>query len=80
MVFLIGWLAPQQPAQGFEHVGYGRFRFTAAKVVKWNCVFRVRDATVVKPGEYHYRILVVVGTRNDVRQSLISLHRQVETK
>jgi hypothetical protein len=76
----MGVFSPQQPAQGFEHAGYGRFRFAAAKVVKWNCVFRVRDAKTVKPGEYHYRMFVVVGTRSDVRQSLISLHRQVPTK
>jgi hypothetical protein len=76
----MGVFSPQQPAEGFEHAGYGRFRFSAAKVVKWNCVFRVRDATTVKPGEYHYRMFVVVGTRNDVRESLIALHHQVQTK
>ncbi len=76
----MGVFSPQQPAQGFEHAGYGRFRFAAAKVVKWNCVFRVRGATTVKPGEYHYRMFVVVGTRNDVRESLIALHPQVQTK
>jgi hypothetical protein len=75
----MGVFSPQQPAEGFEHAGYGRFRFAAAKVVKLNCVFRVRNATTVKPGEYRYRMFVVVGTRNDVRHSLISLHRQVQT-
>ena len=78
--YAMGVFSPQQPAQGFEHAGYGRFRFIAAKVVKWNCVFRVRDATAVKSGEYRYRMFVVVGTLNDVQQSLISLHRQVQTK
>ncbi len=76
----MGIFSPQQPAEGFEHAGYGRFRFPAAKVVRWNCVFRVRDATTVKPGEYRFRMFVAVGTRDDVRQSLIILHRQVQTK
>ena len=50
--YAMGIFSPQQPAKGFENAGYGRFRFRAAKVVKWNCVFRVRDAAKVKPGEY----------------------------
>jgi hypothetical protein len=72
--FAMGIYSPQQPAKGFENAGYGRFRFAAAKVVKWNCVFRIRDAAKVKPGNYRYRMFVIVGTRNDVRQSLVSLH------
>lgn len=56
--------------------GYGRFRFEAAKVTKWNCVFRVRDPKGVKPGEYRYRTFVVLGTLEDVRQSLDKLHQE----
>jgi hypothetical protein len=50
--------------------GYGRFRFRAERVVKWNCVFRVRDPAGVRPGDYRYRTFVIVGTLEDVRHSL----------
>ncbi|HEX7896352.1 MAG TPA: hypothetical protein VF950_01135 [Planctomycetota bacterium] len=43
--------------------GYGRWRFAAEKVVKWNCVFRERD---VKPGDKSFRCVVAVGTLADV--------------
>ena len=50
--------------------GYGRWRFREARVVKWNCVFRIRDPEGVKPGDYRYRMFVVVGTLDDVRRAL----------
>jgi hypothetical protein len=53
--------------------GYGRFRFEAEKVTKWNCVFRVRDSAGVSAGKYKYRMYVVVGTRDDVTMTLKSL-------
>eukprot|EP00913_Durusdinium_trenchii_P005693 g5311.t1 len=70
----MGIFSPQQPARGYPNAGYGRFRFTAQKVVKWNCVFRVRDANGIKPGDYRYRMYVAVGTREDVRKALQTLH------
>ncbi len=53
--------------------GYGRFRFDDAKVTKWNCVFRVRDANGVKPGEYSYRMFVVVGNLDEVKRTMKGL-------
>ncbi len=50
--------------------GYGRFRFKAEKVNKWNCVFRVRDPEGIDAGEYAYRMFVVVGTLDDVGRTL----------
>lgn len=47
--------------------GYGRWRFAAEKVVKWNCVFRERD---VKPGDRTFRCVVAVGTLADVTAAL----------
>jgi hypothetical protein len=58
---------------GEPNAGYGRFRFRAEKVVKWNCVFRVRNDTGIAAGEYRFRTFVVVGTLDDVRQSLAAL-------
>ncbi|HEY6169422.1 MAG TPA: hypothetical protein VI454_15380 [Verrucomicrobiae bacterium] len=56
---------------------YGRFRFSEASVVKWNCVFRRRDpAYGVTPGDYAFRQFVIVGDLVAVRDSLRALHRE----
>ena len=72
----MGIFSPDQPSRGYEGAGYGRFRFRAEKVVKWNCVFRVRDENGVKSGEYSYRMFVPIGTREDVRLALAALHKE----
>lgn len=69
----MGVISPDQPSPGFEHAGYGRFRFQAEKVVKWNCVFRVRSPNEIEPGAYHYRLFVAVGSLQDVQQVLSML-------
>lgn len=71
--YAMGVFSPEQPSPGFKHAGYGRFRFPAAKVVKWNCVFRVHNKQGIPAGEYPFRVFVAVGTREDVRQALASL-------
>ncbi len=53
--------------------GYGRFRFEAEKVNKWNCVFRVRDPAGIAAGEYAYRMVVVVGSLEDVEGTMAKL-------
>jgi hypothetical protein len=53
--------------------GYGRFRFAAEKVVKWNCVFRARNAGGVTQGDYTYQMCVIVGTRAAVARTLREL-------
>lgn len=69
----MGVFSPDQPSPGYEKAGYGRFRFKAEKVVKWNCVFRVRGDKGVAAGEYRFRTFVAVGTLEDVRRSLAAL-------
>jgi len=69
----MGIFSPDQPARGYEKAGYGRFRFKTEKVVKWNCVFRVRSAKGIAQGEHRFRLFVAVGTQEDVRQSLAAL-------
>ena len=69
----LGIYSPDQPSKGYEQAGYGRWRFKAAKVVKWNCVFRLRDESGIKPGEYRYQTFVV-GTRDDCATTLKKLH------
>jgi hypothetical protein len=50
---------------------YGRFRFVPEKVVKWNCVFRLRDG--VAAGDHSFHMAVPLGTRDDVEQALRQL-------
>ena len=69
----MGVFAPEQPSPGFERVGYGRFRFPAEKVNKWNCVFRLRDANGVAPADYSYHLFVAVGTLEEVEATLTAL-------
>jgi hypothetical protein len=69
----IGIFSPDQPAPGWDKVGYGRFRFKAEKVVKWNCVFRVNAPEGLRAGDYTYRMFVPVGTQEDVRRALVAL-------
>lgn len=71
--FAMGVYSPDQPSRGFEGAGYGRFRFAAEKVVKWNSVFRIRDANGVAAGKYAYRNYVIVGALQDVQQTLTGL-------
>jgi hypothetical protein len=55
---------------------YGRFRFYAEKVVKWNCVFRLHDQAGIPAGEYPFHMFVIVGDLANVRDSLRALHRE----
>ena len=69
----MGVYSPDQPSPGFENAGYGRFRFEAEKVNKWNCVFRVRNPEAIEPGEYTFKLFVLVGTLDDVTSSMARL-------
>lgn len=66
----MGVWSPDQPSAGYATAGYGRFRFPTDKVVKWNCVFRVKKPKGVPAGEYSYRMFLAVGTVDDVRSTL----------
>ncbi len=72
--FAMGIYAPEQPSEGFENAGYGRWNFGPQHVVKWNCVFRIRDANGIAAGDYSYRMFVIIGTLEDVRLAMIRLH------
>lgn len=66
-------------AIGFDTVpnatgpSYGRWRFGPERVVKWNLVHRVRNADGVPPGEYSFQQYVAVGSRENVRVTLVQL-------
>lgn len=73
--FAMGIYSPQQPSPGFNNAGYGRWNFGSEQVVKWNCVFRIRDPHGVAPGDYSFKTFVIVGTLEDVRLAMIRLHQ-----
>lgn len=72
----MGVYSPDQPSPGYDKAGYGRFRFQNEKVVKWNCVFRVKNPKGIAAGDYRFRVFVAVGAREDVRQALGALSRE----
>jgi hypothetical protein len=54
---------------------YGRFWFEEAQVSKWNCVVRetAEPGGVLAPGVYRALVWVAVGTREQVRETLVRL-------
>jgi hypothetical protein len=69
--YAMGIISTEPPPIRTLGPGYGRFRFHAEKVVKWNCVFRLRDG--VPPGAYRFRLYVPLGTLDDVTNAMRSL-------
>ena len=72
----MGIFTPEKSPSGQPPVGYGRFQFEHARVVKWNCVFRLRQPEPLKPGDYSYQLYVVLGTREDCRRTLAELTKE----
>jgi hypothetical protein len=68
--YAMGIFAPPQPHPNTTGPSYGRWRFQAEQVVKWNCVFRVQHTNGLRSGDYSYHMLVSVGTREDVEAIL----------
>ena len=63
-------------SKGWSGPGYGRFRFKAEKVVKWNTVFRLRNPKRIQPGAYSFRTFVVVGDLKGVRKDMVRLLKE----
>ena len=74
--FAMGCYTPNRPGTNWTGPGYGRFRFAAEKVVKWNCVFRYRDPQTIPAGDYGFRTFVAVGDLPMVRDAIRQLHAQ----
>lgn len=72
--YAMGIYSPDQPSPGYRQAGYGRFRFPPQRVVKWNCVFRLRRDDGVPAGDYAFRNYIAVGDRETVRTSLLGVH------
>jgi len=72
----MGIYAPPQPSPHTRGPTYGRWWFHEAKVVKWNCVFRMANKDGLAPGEYPFRMFVIVGDLKTVHDSLRALQPQ----
>lgn len=67
--YAMGVYSPELPQKGLE-LGYGRFFFP--NVNKWNCVFRMSN---VKPGPYEYRCMIILGTLDEVKDTMQRLDK-----
>ena len=67
---------PVTRGAGWTGPGYGRFRFAAEKVVKWNCVFRLQARGGIPAGDYSFRAFVPLGNVELVRAALDALHEE----
>lgn len=76
----MGIYAPPQPAPLLAGPTYGRFRFPVENVVKWNCVFRLRDPAGIAAREYAFRLFVIVGDVAMVTAALRALHAEFAAK
>lgn len=61
----LGVYSPMLPKPGYT---YGWFLLP--EVSKWNVTFRERD---VRPGNYNYEAMVVIGTRDEVFDAIVAL-------
>lgn len=67
---VFGKLAESATA-GITGPTYGRFRFPAEHVTKWNCVFRVHaPPRGLAAGNYSFRQIVVLGGRQELARTL----------
>ena len=71
----MGVFTPERPRAGQPAVGFGRFKFEHEKVVKWNCVFRLRQDKPIPP-HHSFQLYVVIGTREDCRRTLAALTQE----
>lgn len=71
--FAMGIIARKQQPVGAAGPGYGRFRFPAERVTKWNCVFRLQAARQLPARAYEFKMLVPIGTLTDVEAALAKL-------
>lgn len=70
----MGIYSPDTPQPEYAEAGYGRWRFVADKVVKWNQVARITNPV----GTYRFRSYVIVGSLEEVVTQMIKLHARIE--
>lgn len=72
--FAMGIFSPPEKRTDTTGPSYGRWFFDAARVVKWNSVFRVENTNAIHSGDYSYRMLVPIGTVAQVETMLADWH------
>ena len=78
--FAMGCFTPEKKRPLLESIGYGRFRFPSHQVVKWNCVFRLRNPAGIPSGNHTFEMFVLVGNLKNVRQDLQKLHKSLVSR
>jgi len=73
----MGIFAPPPNKFGSSGPSYGRWKYNAAKVVKWNCVFRVQNPTRIPTGDYVFHLRVPMGSLGEV-ESMLRVWQQAE--
>ena len=68
--YAMGIFAPPQNRSDTKGPTFGRWYFHDARVAKWNCVYRVHNLEGIRDGDYTYRMLVPVGTLEQVTAML----------
>jgi len=71
--YAMGIVAEASPIPAMRGPTYGRFRFAAERVVKWNCVYRLTSEEPIPAGEYSFRMFVPIGARAEVETLLSRL-------
>ena len=72
----MGLIARDPARRGMTGPGYGRFRFQHDKVVKWNCVYRLRDPNGIPAADYVFRQYVIIGDLDAVTSTLSVIQRE----
>lgn len=68
--YAMGIFAPPQKQPDTTGPIFARWYFDDARVAKWNCVYRVHNPQGIRDGDYTYRMLVPVGTLEQVAAML----------
>jgi hypothetical protein len=71
--FAMGVLSLEKRNSPWRGPGYGRFRFSPQKVVKWNLVYRFRQEHSIKAGPCVFNSYVGIGSLEKVRQTFVRL-------
>ena len=66
----MGIYARPQDQSATTGPSFGWWKFKDQQVVKWNCVFRAHDPGMIRSGDYSYRLLVPIGTLEEVESML----------
>lgn len=68
--YAMGIFAPPQRQLDTTGPIFAHWYFDDARVAKWNCVYRVHNSQGIRDGNYTYRMLVPVGTLEQVTAML----------